>query len=107
MPKLQQGYLFNNRYQLLRKIGSGGYSEVWLVSDTHMKGFELVLKIFLPEAQLDDKMVDLFGKEFQLVYNINHPNLLKYGHFDVCMGCPYLEMPYYKSGSAEIGRAHV
>jgi len=101
MPKLQQGYLFNNRYQLLRKIGSGGYSEVWLVSDTHMKGFELVLKIFLPEAQLDDKMVDLFGKEFQLVYNINHPNLLKYGHFDACMGYPYLEMPYYRLGSAE------
>ena len=105
MARLQQGYLFDNRYQLLRKLGEGGYSEVWLVQDT-VGEMELVLKIFLPDAQLDNKMVDLFRKEFQLVYNINHPNLLKYSQFNVCMGYPYLVMPYYRLGSAEslIGR---
>lgn len=99
MARLQQGYLFDSRYQLLRKLGDGGYSEVWLVQDT-VGDIELVLKIFLPDAQLDDKVVDLFRKEFQLVYNINHPNLLKYSQFNVCMGYPYLVMPYYRLGSA-------
>lgn len=92
--------MFDNRYQLLRKLGEGGYSEVWLVDDTKA-GMELVLKIFLPDAQLDDNVVDIFRKEFKLVYNINHPNLLKYSSFEVCMGYPYLKMPYYCSGSAE------
>ena len=100
MARLQEGYLFDSRYQLMRKLGEGGYAEVWLVKDT-VGDIELVLKIFLTDAQLDDKMKDLFRKEFQLVYNINHPNLLKYSQFNVCMGYPYLVMPYYRLGSAE------
>ncbi len=100
MARLQQGYLFDNRYQLLRKLGEGGYAEVWLVKDT-ISDIEQALKIFLPDSELDDKVVDLFRKEFKLVYNINHSNLLKYGHFSVCMGYPYLVMPYYRLGSAE------
>ena len=100
MAQLQQGYLFDSRYRLLKKLGEGGYSEVWLVEDTSV-GLEQVLKIFLPSAQLDDTAEDLFCKEFKLVYNINHPNLLKYSYFGVCVDYPYLLMPYYDKGSAE------
>lgn len=100
MPQLRQGYLFNNRYRLLRKLGEGGYSEVWLVEDTGV-GIKQVLKIFLPCAQLDNTTVGLFREEFKLVYNINHPNLLKYSYFGVCIDYPYLLMPYYEAGSAE------
>ena len=100
MARLQQGYLFDSRYRLLRKLGEGGYSEVWLAEDTQVR-MELVLKIFLPSAQLDEASVDLFREEFKLVYNLNHPNLLKYSYFGVCVGYPYLVMPYYHDGSAE------
>lgn len=100
MAKLQQGYTFDSRYRLLRKLGEGGYSEVWLVEDTSV-GMEQVLKIFLPSAQLDEAAVNLFREEFKLVYNINHPNLLKYSYFGVCVDYPYLLMPYYDRGSAE------
>jgi len=107
MALLQQDFLFDDRYRLLRKLGEGGYSEVWLVEDTKAR-ITLVLKIFLPTAQLDDSAVEIFRKEFSLVYNINHPNLLKYSFFDICVGYPYLVMPYYSDGSAEelIGRCN-
>ncbi len=107
MATLQQGYLFDDRYQLLQKLGEGGYAEVWLVEDTKAQ-LTLVLKIFLPEAELDDAAVELFRKEFSLVYNLNHPNLLKYSFFDICVGYPYLVMPYYSKGSAEslLGRCN-
>ena len=36
-----------------------------------------------------------------MVHNINHPNLLKYDYFGICVGYPYLVMPYYCDGSAE------
>ena len=98
MAQLQQGYLFDNRYRLLRKLGKGGYSEVWLVEDINV-GMEQVLKIFLPDAQLDNAAKDLFCNEYKLVYNLNHPNLLKYSYFGVCVGYPYLLMPYYNEGS--------
>lgn len=100
MATLQQGYLFDGRYKLLKKLGEGGFSEVWLVEDTSAQ-LTLVLKVFLPTAQLDESGIEIFRNEFALVYNLNHPNLLKYTYFGVCVGHPYLVMPFYNNGSAE------
>ena len=100
MSRLQKDYLFDSRYKLLKKLGEGGFSEVWLVEDTSAQ-LTLVLKVFLPASQLDESGIEMFRQEFALVYNLNHPNLLKYTYFGVCVGHPYLVMPYYNSGSAE------
>lgn len=100
MARLQEGYFFDQRYKLLRKLGEGGYSEVWLVEDTLLRE-EVALKIFLPSAKLDDDSVEIFTNEFKLVYKLKHPNLLKYSYFGVCVGFPYLVMPYYNDGSVE------
>jgi len=100
MSRLQKDYLFDSRYKLLKKLGEGGFSEVWLVEDTSAQ-LTLVLKVFLPSSQLDESGIEMFRQEFALVYNLNHPNLLKYTYFGVCVGHPYLVMPYYNSGSAE------
>ncbi len=100
MSQLQQGYLFDGRYKLLKKLGEGGFSEVWLVEDTSAQ-LTLVLKVFLPSSQLDESGIEMFRQEFALVYNLNHPNLLKYTYFGVCVGHPYLVMPFYNNGSAE------
>lgn len=100
MAKLQEQFIFDGRYKLLKKLGEGGFSEVWLVEDTSAQ-LTLVLKVFLPTAQLDESGIELFRNEFALVYNLNHPNLLKYSYFGVCVGHPYLVMPYYNNGSAE------
>lgn len=100
MSQLIQNNLFDGRYRLLKKLGEGGFSEVWLVEDTSVQ-LKLVLKVFLPSSELDEWGEELFRKEFALVYNLNHPNLLKYTYFGVCDGKPYLVMPYYNSGSAE------
>lgn len=100
MSELLQGYLFDGRYKLLKKLGEGGFSEVWLVEDTSAQ-LTLVLKVFLPSAQLDESGIEMFRQEFALVYNLNHPNLLKYTYFGVCEGHPYLVMPLFNNGSAE------
>ena len=100
MSRLQQDFLFDGRYLLRKKLGEGGFSEVWLVDDTSAK-ITLVLKVFLPSSQLDESGIEMFRQEFALVYNLNHPNLLKYTYYGVCVGHPYLVMPYYDSGSAE------
>lgn len=97
---LKENTLFDNRYKLLRRLGEGGYSEVWYVEDTFAK-IELALKIFLPSAQLDERGIELFRNEFTVIYNLNHSNLLKCTYLGVADGCPYLVMPYYEGGSAE------
>lgn len=97
---LRENTLFDSRYKLLRKLGEGGYSEVWCVEDTIAK-FKLALKIFLPSAQLDERGIELFRNEFTVIYNLNHSNLLKCTYLGVSEGCPYLVMPFYEGGSAE------
>jgi serine/threonine protein kinase len=99
MPTLKQNEIFANRYQLIKKLGVGGYSEVWLAKDNKTAGMEVALKIYSPEKGLDDKGLETFSKEFSLVFNLNHLNLLKPTYFDDYDGSPYLVMPYCKNAS--------
>ena len=48
--------------ELLKKLGEGGFSEVWLVEDTSVQ-LKLVLKVFLPSSELDESGEELFRKE--------------------------------------------
>ncbi|MDR2971625.1 MAG: protein kinase [Bacteroidales bacterium] len=97
---LQENTLFHSHYLLKKLLGRGGFSEVWLVENTLAGNIKMALKIYAPGAGLDDDGVSLFSKEFELVFNINHTNLLRTAHFDVCDRSPYLVMPYCEQGSA-------
>jgi len=99
--QLKENTLFgeHDRYRLIQLLGHGGYSEVWLAEDTQTD-VKVALKIFAPGKGLDDKGVELFKNEFKLVFNLNHPNLLRPTYFDVYERMPYLIMPYYEKGSS-------
>ena len=97
--KLEPNTTFD-RYTLLRKLGEGGYSEVWLVEDT-LADVKCAIKIFLPSEQMNEQGLDVFKDEYKIIHNLNHPNLLKYNHLGVFKGYPYLEMPFCDGGSAE------
>ncbi|MFZ4401313.1 MAG: serine/threonine-protein kinase [Bacteroidales bacterium] len=99
MSTLLQNEIFAGRYHLQNRIGVGGYSEVWLALDTRVGNLEVALKIFAPEKGLDSKGIEVFSKEYSLVFNLNHKNLLIPKHFDVVEGSPYLVMPYCSHGS--------
>ena len=97
---LQEGILFDSRYRLIKQLGRGGFSEVWLVEDTMVNHKKMALKVYAPGSGLDDDGVQLFRKEFDLVFDFNHTNLLCPAHFSVCEHSPYLLMPYCERGSA-------
>ena len=97
--QLRQDMLFDNRYLLKKLLGSGGFSEVWLVEDTKVSYKKMALKVYAPGMGLDDDGVQLFSSEFELVFDLNHTHLLRPAHFDVCERSPYLLMPYCEQGS--------
>ena len=96
---MKENTLFHDRYRLLRRLGGGGFSEVWLSEDTKT-GLIVALKIYAPETGLDEDGTRLFSHEFSLVFNLNHSNLLKPSYYDVCERTPYLVMPFCERGSA-------
>ena len=99
MPNLQINDKFANRYILKKLIGVGGYSQVWLAEDSKSGNMEVAVKIFAPGQGLDDKGLELFSKEYALVFNLNHPGLLKPTYFDDFEGSPYLVMQFCHQGS--------
>lgn len=97
--ELSPGKTFANRYLLIDRIGTGGYSQVWLAEDTKAGNLQIALKIFAPEKGLDKRSLDQFSREYAIVFNLNHQNLLKPTYFDDFNGSPYLVLPYCKNGS--------
>lgn len=90
--------LFNNRYFLERLLGRGNFSEVWLAKDTKTD-IKVALKIFAPATGLDDAGLNIFAREFSLVINANHKNLLKPLHYDSFERKPFLVLPFCEKGS--------
>lgn len=81
-----------------RLLGRGNFSEVWLARDTKTD-IAVALKIYAPATGLDDNGLNVFAREFALVVNANHKNLLKPLYYDNFERKPYLVLPYCKDGS--------
>ena len=98
--RLQENMLFHHRYHLIKLLGRGGFSEVWLAEDEKANKIKIALKVYAPGAGLDEDGARLFTQEFSLVFNVNHSNLLKPTHFDIYEQMPYLVMPFCNNGSS-------
>lgn len=102
---IQKDNLFNNRYFLERLLGRGNFSEVWLAKDTKTD-IKVALKIYAPATGLDDAGLNVFAREFSLVVNANHKNLLKPLYYDSFERKPFLVLPFCEKGSImkEVGK---
>ena len=104
---LQNGTIVNGHYRIVGSapIGRGGFSEVWKAVDV-MTGVEVVLKIYAPGTGLDAEGLEVLKREFALVFQLNHNNLLKATHFDIIEGkIPFLVMPYCPGSCADVRQA--
>lgn len=96
---MEQNSLFHNRYILEKHLGGGNFSEVWLAKDTVADNVLVAIKIYTLSAEIGTEGQSSFAREFSIVVNVNHTNLLKPSHYDICDGQPYLVLPYCKKGS--------
>ncbi|MCR4581948.1 MAG: protein kinase [Prevotella sp.] len=96
---LNEGSVFADRYKLIRQLGRGGFSEVWLAEDS-MTNVQVAVKIYAPGTGLDEDGIKIFTQEFACVFDMNHTNLLRPTHYDCWERMPYLIMPLIKNGSA-------
>lgn len=93
------GQIIADRYELINRLGRGGFSEVWLAKDK-LTDVKVAIKIYAPGMGLDDAGISLFTQEFSLVFDMNHTNLLHPTYYDCWERMPYLILPYCKNGSA-------
>jgi serine/threonine protein kinase/CheY-like chemotaxis protein len=84
-------------YRMLRKIGSGGMSEVFLAV-READGLELVLKVLDTGINQDAALLHRFIQEYSLLSQINHPNVVKIYEQGFTDEHVYLAMEYFPVG---------
>ena len=95
---LQPNPTFDDHYTLIRLLGRGGFSEVWLAHDSYMD-IDVAIKIYAPGQGMDPNSIDEFRREITGVFQLNHPNLLCPKHLGIWENMPYLIMAYCPAGS--------
>ncbi len=69
------GRIFNQRYRLKEKIGSGGMADVYLADDLLLSR-EVAVKVLHPQYAADPAFIQRFRHEAQAAANLNHPNIV-------------------------------
>ncbi len=93
------------RYQLVRKLATGGMAEVFLAKAVGPGGFEkqLVIKRILPTLAEDPEFVEMFLHEARLAAQLNHPNVVQIFDFGEVNGTYYLAMEFVDGPSLRGG----
>jgi serine/threonine-protein kinase len=75
---LAPGNILENRYQLVRELGRGGFGRTYLAEDLNKFREKCVLKEFAPQvkgAQELKKAKELFEREAEVLYKLKHPQI--------------------------------
>ena len=99
MPPLADGILANQRYRVVRRLGSGGMGQVYLVEDTLADDRSLALKT-VESSQVQPESLEAFRREFAGMVPLRHPNLARVYDFGEVSGegVPFFTMEYVDGG---------
>ena len=67
--------VFNDRYELHRKLARGGMADVYLARDLLLDR-PVAVKVLFAENAKDETFVERFRREAQAAANLNHPNVV-------------------------------
>ncbi|MBN2495419.1 MAG: serine/threonine protein kinase [Deltaproteobacteria bacterium] len=84
------------KYQLLKKIGTGGMAELFLARQAGIEGFEklLVIKRILPHLAEAEQFIEMFLDEARLAAQLNHPNIVQIYDLGRVAGQYFIAMEY-------------
>jgi len=75
----RKGTVVDERYKLVRKVGTGGMADVWLAVDSELDR-EVAVKILHDRFAQDSEFVERFQREAKSAAGLQHPNVV--GVFD-------------------------
>jgi len=85
--------LFDGRYRIIRKLGSGGMANVYLAEDQEL-GRRVAIKILNERHANDDQFVERFRREAKNAAGLSHPNIVSIYDRGEAEGTYYIAMEY-------------
>jgi eukaryotic-like serine/threonine-protein kinase len=92
------GMMFDRRYRILRKLGSGGMANVYLAEDEEL-GRRVAIKILNDRHASDDQFVERFRREAKNAAGLSHPNIVSIYDRGEAEGTYYIAMEYLEGRS--------
>jgi eukaryotic-like serine/threonine-protein kinase len=90
--------LFDGRYRIVRKLGSGGMANVYLAEDQEL-GRRVAIKILNDRHAGDDQFVERFRREAKNAAALSHPNIVSIYDRGEAEGTYYIAMEYLEGRS--------
>jgi serine/threonine-protein kinase len=85
--------IFDTRYVIKRKLGSGGMADVYLAEDQEL-GRRVALKLLDDRHASDEQFVERFRREAQSAAGLNHPSIVSIFDRGQAEGTYYIAMEY-------------
>jgi serine/threonine-protein kinase len=85
--------LFDERYRIVRKLGTGGMANVYLAED-EVLGRRVAIKILDDRHASDDQFVERFRREAKNAASLSHPNIVSIYDRGEAEGTYYIAMEY-------------
>ncbi len=90
---VMMGELFDGRYRLERRIGSGGMADVYLATDESL-GRSVAIKVLSDRYAQDDGFVERFRREASSAAGLSHPNIVAVYDRGEAEGTYYIAMEF-------------
>jgi predicted Ser/Thr protein kinase len=88
---LRPGAMLGERYRIERKLGEGGFGEVYLAQDTHLHGRSVAVKrLVAPPVALDES----FRTELESLSRLKHPGIVPVLNWGTIGASRFLVMDY-------------
>ena len=88
---LELGTMLSGRYEVLKRVGSGGMADVYMAKD-HKLNRNVAVKLLKSEYVEDEKFLKKFETEAQAVARLSHPNIVNIYDVGIEDGINYIVM---------------
>ena len=90
--------VFNDRYEMHRRLARGGMSDVYLARDLLLDR-PVAVKVLFAEYAKDPTFVERFRREAQAAANLNHPNVVAVYDWGQQSGTYFIVMEYVEGAA--------
>src|SRR5512147_2993768 len=91
-------HVFDGRYRVVRKLGTGGMASVYLAEDQEL-GRRVAIKILDDRHAEDEQFVERFRREAKNAAGLSHPNIVSIYDRGEVEGTYYIVMEYLEGST--------